>query len=263
MDENIIRLFFRTDGYLYDETRNLLTQEFSDISLVNNIVEQIASGENTLNIIAAKIGEKDQTVLYSLEKLMNVGLIEKKKCITEEKNKKKTQYVLKDSMFKFWYQFIPKATSVIEMGQGEAYYIKVVKPLLHSFMGAVFEEMCRYYTLMKGITGEYGCFVTSAGTWWGVENITDKNGEVRVQPADIDVVALSDMDKKAVIGECKFRNEKIDKGIYDTLIRRGKLITAKYKVSKYLFFSLSGYTDWFKTMSDEDVLLLTLDSLYE
>ena len=42
IDDNIVRLFFRTDGYLYDETRNLLTQEFSDISTVNNIVEQIA-----------------------------------------------------------------------------------------------------------------------------------------------------------------------------------------------------------------------------
>lgn len=122
IDENIIRLFFRTDGYLYDETRNLLTQEFSDIAVVNNIVEQIASGENTLNTIAGKIGEKEPTVLYSLEKLINVGLVEKKKCITEEKNKKKTQYVLKDYMFKFWYEFIPKATSVIEMGQGEIYY---------------------------------------------------------------------------------------------------------------------------------------------
>ena len=90
MDENIVRLFFRTDGYLYDETRNLLTQEFSDISLVNNIVEQIAFGENTLNTIAGKIGEKEPTVLYSLDKLINVGLVEKKKCITDEKNKKKT-----------------------------------------------------------------------------------------------------------------------------------------------------------------------------
>ena len=60
IDENIIRLFFRTDGYLYDETRNLLTQEFSDIAVVNNIVEQIASGENTLNTIAGKIGEKNR-----------------------------------------------------------------------------------------------------------------------------------------------------------------------------------------------------------
>ena len=91
MDENIVRLFFRTDGYLYDETRNLLTQEFSDISLVNNIVEQIAFGEN----------------------------------------KKKTQYVLRDYMFKFWYEFIPKATSVIEMGQGEIYYQDTQSGLKH------------------------------------------------------------------------------------------------------------------------------------
>ena len=262
IDANIVRLFFRTDGYLYDETRNLLTQEFSDISIVNNIVEQIASGVNTLNTIAGKIGEKEQTVLYSLDKLINVGLVEKKKCITEEKNKKKTQYVLIDYMFKFWYAFIPKATSVIEMGQGDVYYTKVVKPALHSFMGSVFEEMCKYYTLMRGIEGEYGCFVTSVGTWWGVENVTDKNGNIRTQSADIDVVALSEIDKKVVIGECKFKNEKIDKGIYETLLRRGKLLTAKYKISKYIFFSLSGYTDWFETLSDEDVLLLTLDSLY-
>lgn len=111
IDENIIRLFFRTDRYLYDETRNLLTQEFADITVVKNIVEQVASGEN--------------------------------------------------------------------------------------------------------------------------------------------------------IGECKFKNEKIDKGIYETLIRSGKLINAKYKVLKYLFFSLSGYTDWFEELVDEDVLLLTLDSLYD
>ena len=131
LDENIVRLFFRTDGYLYDETRNLLTQEFSDISLVNNVVEQIASGENTLNTIAGKIGEKEQTVLYSLDKLINVGLVEKKKCITDEKNKKKTQYVLRDYMFKFWYEFIPKATSVIEMGQGEIYYQDTQSGLKH------------------------------------------------------------------------------------------------------------------------------------
>ena len=110
-------------------------------------------------------------------------------------------------MFKFWYEYIPKATSVIEMGQGEAYYKKVVKPVLHSFMGSVFEEMCRYYTLIKGIAGEYGCFVTSVGTWWGVENIIDKDGQIRAQSADIDVVALSEIDKKAIIGECKYYEE--------------------------------------------------------
>ena len=262
LDENIIKLYFRTDGYLYDETRNLLTQEFSDITLVNNIIEQIASGQNTINIIANKIGEKESTILYSLEKLISVGLVEKKKCITEEKNKKKTQYILKDHMFKFWYKFIPKATSVIEMGQGELYYHKAVKPVLHSYMGSVFEDMCRYYTLQHGILGEFDCFVTTVGTWWGTETIINENGEKRAQSTDIDVVALSEIEKKAVVGECKFKNEKIDKGIYETLVRRSHLISSKYQVVKYILFSLSGYTDWFDTLSDHNVVLLSLNDLY-
>lgn len=262
LDENIIKLYFRTDGYLYDETRNLLTQEFSDITLVNNIIEQIASGQNTINVIANKIGEKESTILYSLEKLISVGLVEKKKCITEEKNKKKTQYILKDHMFKFWYEFIPKATSVIEMGQGELYYHKAVKPVLHSYMVSVFEDMCRYYTLQHGILGEFDCFVTTVGTWWGTETIINENGEKRAQSTDIDVVALSEIEKKAVVGECKFKNEKIDKGIYETLVRRSHLISSKYQVVKYILFSLSGYTEWFDTLSDHNVVLLSLNDLY-
>ena len=263
IDKNIIRLFFRTDGYLYDETRNLLTQEFSDITLVNNIIEQVASGKNTVNGIANGIGEKEPTVLYSLEKLISVGLIEKKRCITEEKNKKKSQYVLKDSMFKFWYTFIPKAASVIEMGQGELYYTKAVKPFLHFFMGTVFEDMCRYYTLQHGILGEFGCFLTSVGSWWGMETIVNDEGKKMGQSADIDVVALSEIEKKAVVGECKFKNEKLDRGVYETLLRRANVLSSKYTITKYMLFSLSGYTKWFDNMKDNRVMQISLDDMYQ
>ena len=263
LDENIIKLFFNTDGYLFDETKNLLTQEFSDVTLVNNIIEQVASGETTLNNISSKIKEKESTVLYSLEKLIDVGLVEKKKCITEEKNKKKTQYVLKDHMFKFWYQFIPKAISVIEMGQGQAYYEKVVKSGLHSFMGSVFEDMCRYYTLEHGILGEFDSFITEVGTWWGVEQMTGTNGEKYQQAADIDVVGISTIDKTAVIGECKFKNEKIDKEIFETLVRRSKLISGNYNVTTLILFSLSGFTDWVKSTGMSNVKLITVEDLYK
>lgn len=260
LDENIERLFFRTDGYLYDETRNLLIQEFSDTVLVNNVIEQIASGKNTLNTIAGAIGEKEQSVLYSLQKLIGIGLVEKTKCITEEKNKKKTGYVLRDHMFAFWYKFIPKATSLIEIGQGELYYKNAVRPLLHMFMGTVFEDMCRYYTLRQGALGKFGCFITTVGKWWGNEQ-TD--GEERtVQSADIDVVGLAPIEKKAIIGECKFKNEKIDRGVYETLIRRANVIEGKYKIAKYVLFSLAGYTKWFDDSQDERLMLLTLEDLY-
>ena len=262
LDDNIKKLFFHPDVYLYDETRNLLTQEFSDITLVNNVIEQVASGENTVNGIAGKVGEKEPTVLYTLEKLIRVGLVEKKKCSTEEKNKKKTQYVLKDYMFKFWYDFIPKAHSVIEMGQGDLYYEKAVKPKLHSFMGSVFEEMCRYYTLEQGIQGRFDSFLTQAGSWWGVEQVENQMGEKVQQSADIDVLAISETDKTAVVGECKFKNEKMDKKVYDTLLRRAGLVSGKYRVTKYLFFSLGGYTDWFHNVENSGVALFSLNDLY-
>lgn len=262
LDDNIIRLFFNADGYLFDETRNLLVQEFSDVTLVNNIIEQVASGENTLNNIAAKIHEKETTVLYSLEKLIDVGLVEKRNCITEEKNKKKTQYVLKDHMFKFWYQFIPKAVSVIEMGQGETYYKKVVKPQIHSYMGSVFEEMCRYYTLEQGIQGTYGSFLTQTGTWWGVEQVIDEDGKRYSQSADIDVVGISSVDKTAVVGECKFKNEKIDKEIYETLLRRSKLLSGNYHIIRFLLFSLSGFTKWFDKAEIQNTIKIRVEDLY-
>lgn len=262
LDYNIKKLFFNTDGYLFDETKNLLTQEFSDITLVNTIIEVIASGENQLSIIAAKVNEKEPTVLYSLNKLIEVGLVERRKCITDEKNKKKTQYILRDSMFKFWYSFIPKAYSVIEMGQGEFYYDKVVKPVIHSYMGSIFEDMCRYYTLEQGVQNRFGCFVTKVGTYWGTELIEDKDGKKSQIAADIDVVALSEVDKTVLIGECKFTKAKIDKEIYETLVRRAALISGKYRLKNYLLFSLNGYSQWVSEIDNDKLILITLEDMY-
>ena len=260
-DGNIKAQFFNTDGYLYDEPRNLLAQEFTDVALVNNVIEQIASGSNTVNEISQKIGQNSSTVLYALDKLIQVGLITKKKCITEEKNRKKTQYVLKDQMFRFWYAFIPKATSIIEIGQGDLYFDRVVKPQIHNYMGSVFEEMCRYYTLKEGICGAFGNTLTEVGTWWGTEILLRGSEKVQ-QSADIDVVGISELDKTAVLGECKFKNEKIDKNVYDTLLRRSAVISGKYRIIRFLFFSLSGYTSWFDSIQNNDIALLTLDDLY-
>lgn len=165
-------------------------------------------------------------------------------------------------MFKFWYEFIPKATSVIEIGQGERYYNKVVKPEIHSFMGTVFEEMCRYYTLKEGVLGKFGCFITNTGVWWGTETITNAEGKRCSQSADIDVVGVSEPEKKVILGECKFKNEKIDKKVYETLIRRGNQLKLKYHIEKYVLFSMSGFTEWFDSLEDNNVILLTLEDLY-
>ena len=93
LDENIIRLFFTSSGYLYDETKNLLVQEFSDVSLVNNIIEQIAHGENTISDIATKLKERETTVLYPLEKLLQVEIVTKNRADNDFKQEEDKGHV--------------------------------------------------------------------------------------------------------------------------------------------------------------------------
>ena len=80
-------------------------------------------------------------------------------------------------------------------------------------MGSVFEEMCRYFTLEQGVGGKFDSFITETGTWWGTENFLSENGKRIQQSADIDVVAISGIDKSLLIGECKFKNEKMNKNV--------------------------------------------------
>lgn len=104
--------------------------------------------------------------------------------------------------------------------------------------------------------------MTEVGTWWGVERLKDEDGKWYQQATDIDVVGISTIDKTAVIGECKFKKEKIDKGIYETLLGRARLITGKYAVTRFLLFSLSGFTDWFKETKPANTVLISVEDMY-
>ena len=256
LDENIINSFFKPSGYLYEEPYNLLMQEFRTVNAYNTVIEVCSDGANKVNEIADKVHESTSAVLYTIKNLTTVGVIEKVSAITEEKNKKKVNYQIVDGMYRFWYKFIPKGRAAIEMNRGEVYYNKYVKPNLHEFMGEIFEDICKCYVLLQGLEGNLKCLTTNVGKWWG-------QGHDRI-PTDIDVVGIDDISKKAIIGECKFKNEQIDKSVYESLLNKKGLIDKKYEEVQYLYFSLSGYSKWVMENADtENTLLLTLDDLYK
>ncbi len=255
LDQNLIKHYFTTSGYLYEEPYNLLMQEFRTVNTYNSVIEACSNGANKVNEIADKTHESTATLSYILKNLMTIGVISKVLALTDEKNKKKVSYEITDGMYRFWYRFVPMARAAIEMDRGEIYYNKYVKGKLHEFMGEIFEYMCRYYTLSKGLEGELNCLVTNTGKWWGP-------GHDR-KPTDIDVVGIDNIMNQAVLGECKFKNEPVDKAVYDSLMARKGLIDRKYTEVQYLFFSLSGYSEWVNENSDpEKVKLLTLEDLY-
>ncbi|MCR4600372.1 MAG: ATP-binding protein [Clostridia bacterium] len=255
LDENIINNYFKPSGYLYEEPHNLLVQEFSKVSNYNTVIEACSGGANKVNEIANKVHESSSAVLYIIKNLTTVGVMAKISAITDENNKKKVNYEIVDGMYRFWYKFVPKGRAAIELNRGDVYYNTYVKNNLHDFMSETFEEMCRYYVLLRGLDGESDCLITKVGKWWGT-------GHDRVH-ADIDVVGIDEIGKKAVIGECKFKNEQVDKSVYETLMSRKGLIDRKYMEVKYMLFSLSGFSEWVVENAEAGrVSLLTLDDLY-
>lgn len=257
LDENIIQLFFRKTGYLYEEPNNLLTQEFRNVGTYNDIISAIASGANKVNEIADKAHVEQSVAVHALQNLIATGIVLKEKAVTDEANKKKVQYILKDSMFKFWYQFVPDGMGAIELDRGEIFYQNVVKPKISEFMRSVFEQICRHYTLICGVTGKLDYFVTTVGRWWG----THPGKHVTT---DIDIVGLDKIAKIAVLGECKYRKEPIDRKVYEELLEKDGLIFKEYETVQYLLFSKSGFTEWVKDHSDKNRMrLIDLKELYE
>ena len=256
LDENLIRNFFTTSGYLYEEPMNLLTQEFRSVNTYNTVIEVCAGGANKVTEIADKAHITTATLSYVLKSLGAVGIISKITPMTGKDNNRQSVYEVTDSMYRFWYSFVPGARAAIEMNRGEVYYKKYVKDKIHSFMGKVFEDMCRYYTLSQGLDGKLNCLVANVGGWWGPGHDH--------MPTDIDVVGIDDANKKAVLGECKFKNEVIDKEVYKALMDRRGLIDKSYEEVEFLLFSLTGFSKWVKeNVQPDKVRLVTLKELYE
>lgn len=256
LDENIVQLFFMKTGYLYEEPNNLLTQEFRNVSTYNDIISAIASGANKVIEISDKAHIEQSVVVHALQNLIATGIVLKESAVTDESNKKKIQYILRDNMFRFWYKFVPDGMGAIELDRGDIFYQNAVKPKLSEFMGSVFEDMCKHYTLVSGVDGKLNCFVTTVGKWWGTH-------PKRRETTDIDVVGLDKSSKKAVLGECKYRNAPIDKNVYEDLQEKDGLIAKEYTVVQYILFSKSGFTEWVAEHCERDgVKLVELGDMY-
>ena len=196
------------------------------------------------------------TVSHAVANLVETGILKKEYAITDESNKKKVRYGLADHMFRFWYQFVAPHMDIIDMGHGNIHYENVVKPRIAHYMGEVFEDMCRFYTMKLGVEGRLPCLVTKTGKWWGTN-------PRKKEETDIDVVGLDIANKQAVLGECKFKNEVLDKKIFEQLKERHGLIDNSYRVVKYLLFSKSGFSDWIIEQKDkEDILPVGLEEMY-
>lgn len=252
VEENIKNNFLNPNSFLYEEPGNLLKQEVREPAIYNAIITAIANGYSKLSEISGKVGEETSVCAAYIKNLVSLGIVKKETPYGEETTRK-TIYSLEDNMFRFWYRFIPENSSAITRGTTDLVYRRI-EPHLNDYMGLVFEEICKQYLWKQLICGEIPVYFMDLGRFWGT------NPRNR-QQFEIDIMGAEDKDT-ALFGECKWRNEKVDLDVLETLMERGELFAFKNKY--YYVFAKNGFTQRCMDRADEvgNVILVSYEDMF-
>ena len=255
-EENIKRAFLKNTSYLYEEPLLLLRQEVQEPGVYSAIIEAIAGGYTKANEISTKIGEDAAKCLKYIKTLCELGILYKETPFGEKESSRKTLYGISDFMFRFWYRYIFTNRTLIETGAKEAVWMKRIEPDYNNYMGLVFEKICMDYLNVQNAKGQLPILFTSIGRWWGTNPATRNQVE-------IDLIANDGKDY--LIGECKWRNEKLDLAVLQDLKQKADIFSRNRTHTWFVLFSKSGFTQAVveEAEKNDNIILVSIDKLME
>lgn len=251
--EALVNEFLTSSGTLFEEPTSLMKQEMREPAVYNSIIKAISEGASRQVDISNRAGMQSKSVAVYLKALVDLGVIEKQ-FPYGERNSKKVIYKVKDQLFRFWYRFIPKSLSFIEMGMAENACEKIIGPMFNEYFGPVFEDICLQYLIRMNRGKKLNAVYSSFGRWWGTDHNTRQQEEIDIVGSD---------DTMALFAECKWKSEKVRTADYEKLQMRSMLIE-KDKKREYCLFGKSGFTEGLKRKASEsdNIRLVKMQDLF-
>jgi AAA+ ATPase superfamily predicted ATPase len=201
----------RSDSPFLNEGKDLLVSEFGrDYSIYFSVLQLIAAGKTTQSEIDSIIGKNTGAYLANLEN--QYSLIVKNKPMFSKPESRNTHWTINDNFLLFWFRFIYPNQALIEMGKLDLLKLYITNNY-EQYSGLLLEK----YFRQKFSEEET---ITAIGNFW------DKNGK-----NEIDLIALNDFDKTAIIAEIKRNPKRINLQTLETKTVAVQKQLAKYKVS--------------------------------
>ena len=185
--EYIDRLVLDPMGLLNEEPNRLLLEETPSAINLRPILDAIGLGAHRLSEVASRIGQPVTSLMRSIQRLIELDLIEKETPFGEDNhNSKRSLYKIKDPFMRFWFNTVaPKRSSFSQVSSStRQQWLKKSLPYLYSIM---WEDLCR-----SAVPQLSGTKFGSAGRFWqGLSN-------------EWDILAKSEDDTALLIGEAKW-----------------------------------------------------------
>jgi uncharacterized protein len=251
--DNIRENVLEKDGFLYEEPVFLLEKEVRETVSYFSIMKSIAAGNHKLSQIAGNLEMPSNQLSPYLRTLMNLCLVEKCVPVTEKQPEKsrKGLYFISDNFIEFWFKFVYNYKGELELDNIDYVLHKLRQNFVDNHVSYVYEVVCR--DLLSGFckTGILDFTASKIGSYWDAHT-------------EIDVAALDEEHKSAILGECKYHIQPVDADVLFALEQKAAgIIELKDYKKRFFVFSKSGFTKrLLDTARDrEDVFLVNKTEL--
>ncbi len=183
-------LIFDEYSLFLEEGKNLLIEEFGkEYTTYFSILSLISASKTTRSEIEGTLGKNVGGYLDRLEN--EYTIIKKVRPIFARPGSRIVKYEIIDNFFNFWFRFIYKYRSTIEI-ENYPYVKKIVLRDYPTYSGRFLEK---FFIEKLKLSHEF----STIGTYWESKNLNE-----------IDIVAINDESKTMLIAEVKRNREKIN-----------------------------------------------------
>lgn len=248
--ENIIELIASSGARLENEVAMYLNSEISKITNANEVLEALAKGFSRYKDILDQSNVSSGPALIDiLDKLMRMDVVAKEAPINDENNRKKSGYFISDNLSLFYYKYIFRNLSRMNIMDPDIFYDKyIAEDFETKYVPKSFERICKQYLIRKNRKGLMDEIFEKIGKYYYDDPVEKRNGE-------FDIVTLDD--KGYIFYEAKFRKEPVTESVVQNEIRQVK--QTGLACYRYGFFSRAGFT----CDQEKDCILIELSELYK
>lgn len=203
--EKMIKSVLSEDSYFLNEGKDVIIEEFGkDYGNYFSVLSLIASSKTARGDIESTLNMPVGGYLDRLENEYNI--IKRIRPFMAKEGSRSNKYKIEDNFLNFWFRFIYKYRSAVEIGN-LAYLQLIVERDYETFSGDILE---RYFRQQLAESFHYS----------DIQGYWDRKGE-----NEIDIVAVNDLEKRMLICEVKRNKARIN---LHTLQNKAIEIAKKY-----------------------------------
>jgi len=253
--ENILSLIASPGARLENEVLMYLKSEISKIINANEVFETMAKGFSRFNdILSQSHVSSGPSLVDTLDKLIRMELIEKEAPINEEDNRKKAGYFISDNMSLFYYRYIFRYSSQMNILPPEVFFTRFIQDdFENAYVSKRFERIAKQYLLLQNRRGKMEEAFERIGKYYYNLPKEKRNGE-------FDIVTLDP--KGYIFYEVKFQSKPLSLKQIEKEI--AQVEATGLRCYRYGFISRSGFEEAVHAeyKKRKELLLLPLEELF-